>query len=264
MRAASGIGFLFAVLAWASLLNTAGCSGGSSNWARKHKTLSSKESLELAMESEQPDERRRGVVGLAKSPDGRSEWAVKVFDTLARTDPDTMVRCAALRAIAPAVDPARVETCLLLLDPSDVNRKRVRAAPPLVRWCAARLLFEAVQRQAFEASQSDAIATLLIGRIPVEDDSNARLAMIETLGFFPERRVLDALVDAMDGPNFAIDHAAEISLARLTGVTHDHQPDAWRKWLAETEDPFANSGALPASLASKDSKAKWDFLGWME
>lgn len=241
-----------------------GCSGGGKKWADRHKHRSSREYLDMATESERPDERRKGVIGLAKSSDGKTEWARKVFDTLARTDPDMMVRCAALRALVPLVDAPTAETCLVLLKSPTSASDGVKEAPGPVRWCAARLLNIAVRNAAFDEQQRGPIVETLITRLPEEPDQNAKLAMVEALGVFPERRVLEALISAMESQNFAIDHAAEVSLAELTGVTHDFNAEAWRQWLKEVDDPFANAGYMPPTLETGDKQKRWDWLGWME
>ncbi len=222
---------------------------------------SSAENLQMALDSPQPDERRRGVVGLSESRDGRSDWAVKVFDTIARTDSDAMVRRAALRAMERAPNEQCVETCLKILTSPDQRNEGVVSAPASVRWSAAQLLHVAVQTGAFGESQREGIIDTLILRIDRERDQHTRLAMIETLGYFPERRVLDPLMGVLPEDNFTYRHAAEVSLARLTGVTHEYDPDAWKNWLASVEDPFASRGRIPEALMRK-SKSKSAGLDW--
>ena len=41
----------------------------------------------------------------------------------------------------------------------------------------------------------------------------------------------------------------ERSLAMLTGLTHDYDPDDWTAWLTSSVDPFASAGHVPGSLA---------------
>ncbi|MBK8269321.1 MAG: HEAT repeat domain-containing protein [Planctomycetes bacterium] len=226
---------------------------------------SSREYLDMALESKVADERRRGVVGLAKSADGQTEWAAKVFDTLARTDTDAMVRCAALRAMSRCNEASRVETCTILLTSPVRKHEGVREAPPPVRWNAANLLLHVIRTSDVTPEDREMLITTLIERIRAESDHSTRLAMLETLGYFPERRVIEALIDALVTENFAVAHTAELSLASLTGVTHDHDVDAWRAWLQETQDPFASAGHLPESIARElDSRPKWDLLEWWE
>lgn len=219
--------------------------------------------LNMALESNQADVRRRGVIGLSESNDAQSAWAVKVFDTIARTDTDVMVRCAALRALKPVVDAERIPTALKLLRSADEMIVDVRPAPPTVRWSAARLLWVAVRAGAYREDQRESILDTLSSRLAVEADPNTRLAMVETLGYFQNERVLPMLIDAMEQDDFAAQHAAENALAVLTGQTYGHDPAAWRQWLGETDEPFAHAGEMPEELVTEHSKPKWDWLaGW--
>ncbi len=241
----------------------AGCSqSGERKWYTFERGKSSDEYLNMALESESPDERRRGVIGLADGPDATSSWAVKVFDTIARTDLDAMVRCAALRALRPTAGDERVPLLLRLLRSPDEPFEDMRKAPAPVRWAAARLLFIVVHNGAFaESRQSDIVKTLL-DRLGRERDHNVRLTMIDTLGFIAAEPVVGALIDVLVDEDFAIKHAAELALASLTGVTHGHDPDAWRQWFAQTSSPFGNAGEMPEELQVKGDKPRWDWLEW--
>lgn len=219
----------------------------------------------MALESPNADERRRGVVGLAEGSDGKRDWAVKVYDTLARTDPDAMVRCAALRALVPCDESPRVDTCIKLLRSAKEQFEGVREAPATVRWRAALLLGHAVRSGTFTDEERGRIVETLIDRGATEPDQNARLAMIETLGYFPERRVIESLIGTLESDNFTLQHAAEMSLAMLTGVTHNHDPDAWTAWYKSAADPFEKAGTMPpAALSKRGAKSHWDWLGWWE
>jgi len=225
---------------------------------------SSKQWLDMALDSEHPDDRRQGVIGLAKSVDATSKWAVKVYDTIARTDADPMVRRAALRALLRVANADRVATAIKLLKSREVRYKDVRPASAPVRWGAARLLMAVVYHYAFREDQREEIVTALLDRLAKEKDQNVRLTLIDTLGYFPEKPVLVALIDAMDQDDFAVQHAAEMALVSLTGVTHHHDPDAWRTWLGRTDDPFAHAGEVPKELHARRAKPRWDWLYWWE
>jgi hypothetical protein len=255
---------LYAALILSTSLSVVGCNSPK-NKRKFEGRKSSREYLNMATDSTVADDRRRGVVGLAKSSDGQTDWAAKVFDTLARTDPDAMVRCAALRALAHCDQPSRIDTCIKLLTSPVRKHEGVREAPPVVRWNAANLLLHSVRTSDLTDEQRDAVISTLIDRVRAESDHNTLLAMIETLGYFPQKRVIEALIESLVTENFAVMHTAEVSLATLTGITHDHDVDAWRAWLKETQDPFASAGHLPASIARElESRPKWDWLEWWE
>ncbi len=231
-------------------------------WFAAMRPKASKDWLNMALDSEHPDDRRRGVIGLAKTSDGTSPWTVKVYDTIARTDADAMVRCAALRALLKVPNEDRVSTSLKLLNSVDVRHDDVRKASAPVRWGAAKLLLAVVHNHAFREDQQTEIVDVLVARTGMEQDYNVRMTLIDTLAYFPERPVLDALIGALDHDNFAVQHAAEMSLVAVTGVTHRHDPDQWRRWLSQVDDPFAHAGETPQELQAHRSKSRWDWLRW--
>ncbi len=236
----------------------AGCSSSSHRWSFKRR--SSQAWLDMALEAPTPDERREGVVGLAESRDGTSPWAMEVFDTVARTDTDSMVRRAAIRAMCGAADASCVATALKLLKSSDERFGDVRPANGPVRGEAAKLLQQIVCASAFEESQRREIVEALLDRLDRDQDRDVRLTAIDTLSYFTERPIPSVLVEVLESEDdFALQHAAEGSLIVLTGTTHHHDPVAWRRWLRETADPFEHSGELPEEMAPQEHKSWWRF-----
>jgi len=216
----------------------------------------------MALEAETADERRQGVIGLSQSRDATSEWAMKVYDTVARTDTDPMVRCAAVRAMAAWAGSQQVPTALKLLKSGTVKIPDVRPAPGPVRWEAAKLLENIAREGGYEDSQKDEIVATLLDRAIKDQDRLVRLTVIETLGYFPQQPVPTTLVDVIGmEEDFALQRAAESALIMLTGVTHHYDVDAWRKWLAETPNPFEHAGEMPDELSNQKKKPvwQWDF-----
>lgn len=230
-----------------------------SDW-RPDVMRSSDEWMTMALESTHPNERRRGVVGLAESRDGASDWALKVFDTVARSDTDPSVRCAALRAMEQVAEPQSQATAVALLQSGTKRVEDVIPAPAAVRWGAARVLYAVAIKRGDAAAESTAVVATLIEASHRDPDHRVRVTVLDTLGFYRERSVPPALVDALDDEDFAIRRAAESSLVALTGVTHRYDADAWRAWLAKTADPFANAGQTPDGWDHSEEKPKWDWL----
>ena len=243
---------LLGVLVFAS-----GCSfSNSKHWLARPKT--SAQWLDQALEAKEADDRRRGVVGLSESRDGRSDWAMKVYDTIARTDRDAMVRCAALQAMTPSAGAREVPTAVGLL--SQERSKEIRPAPAAVRWEAAKLLLDIVRHGTYDVSGRKSIQDAFVERTRADKDRNVRLTAIDALGYFPEKAVADTLVDVLDSEeDFALVHAAELSLILLTGQTHDHSAKAWRAWFAETKEPFATAGAYPQAPELNRSRWQWPY-----
>ncbi len=231
-------------------------SGGSNGWFSRPK--SSSEWLDLALDAEHPDDRRRGIIGLAKSRDGAADWAMTVYDTVARTDHDAMVRCAALQAMAKSAGDPQVPTALGILNSTTQKEPTIRPAPGSVRWEAAKLLLRIVDRYAYAESRRQQIVDTLLQRLAGDPDRNVRLTVIDALAYFAQEPVPDALVEVLEEDDFALKNAAESALISLTGTTQHHDPIAWRQWLAETPDPFVNAGQAPAEVTA-DSRSKWQW-----
>lgn len=235
-----------------------GCSGGkNTSWIQKPK--SSKDYLDMALEAENADDRRKGVIGLARSGDGRTDWAMKVYDTIARTDVNAATRCAAVHALAPASGAEQTPTLVKLLSSATQKYDDVRPAPGAVRWEAAKALHSVTARGAYSPEQRGEIVQTLLDAASGDKDRNVRLSAIDALGQFPEPSVPPALVALLEEDDYALRHAAEVSLIALTGHTHDHSAEAWRAWLAQTPDPFAEAGRTPPELQTTDSGLKLEW-----
>ncbi len=72
-----------------------------------------------------------------------------------------------------------------------------------------------------------------------EDDDDARVATAIALGQYPQDRVFQGLVAALEIRQLAINEAARKSLQTLTGQDFGLEPEAWLKWYNEVDDPFA-------------------------
>lgn len=235
-----------------------GCSSGrSGGWFQRRKTT--EDWVNQALEAECPDDRREGVVGLAKSDEAGADWAFKVFDTIARTDTDAMVRCVAVRGMVDSHAAECVPTLIKLLESGGGHVAGVRAAPGPVRHEAAKALRQLVGDQAYEEPQRGEIIGTLLDRLARDGDRNVRLMLVDAMAYFQESQLLSALIDAMEEDDFAFRHAAERSLIALTGRTHHHNPVAWRAWLTSTDAPFAGAGTTPPELQQAKSKPRWEW-----
>ncbi len=249
-----------AICAWALVLLAfaAGC-GNRSGWNALRGGGGTRY-VDMALDSEQPDQRRRGVIGLSESRDGATDWAIKVYDSVARNDADAMVRWTALRALAQARAGSSAPTALKLLKSADKTYEDVRAAPPLVRQGAAMLLHALSDAGVVPPECRHELIETALASLRKERDHQLRLALIETLGYFPDRAAADRLIELLDDEDFAVVRSAEFALARMTGVTHRYEVAAWQAFFASESDPFARGGALPAELLREPDKPRWDWL----
>lgn len=225
------------------------CEKGRREWEAHRRTP--QQWLDVALEAKEPDERRRAVDRLAATRDGTSEWAVKGYDSIVRTDSDSMVRVAALRALRPAAGPETIPTLLKLLRPGEPP-KDCLSAPASVRWEAMRLLRDLATRGDATGPHHEEIITMLLHRTDLDADRNVRLAAVETLAFFPDRRALTALVEVLKERDFALQAAAEDSLRELTGHSEAYDADAWNRWITQTSDPFA-AGHAPDETGTREN-----------
>jgi len=213
-----------------------GCDSARRQWEEARR--SPNEWLDVALESPLPDDRRRAVNAIAASREGRSDWAVQAFDSIARTDIDATVRVAALRALRRSAGAATVPLTVKLLQPGP-PAEDVRAAPGIVRWEAALLLRDLARRSDVEPGMHESALTALLHRAVLDEDRNVRIAALEALGSFRDDRSLRALVAAMQDRDFAIQSAAEHSLVALTGERRGCDPDEWAAWLAAHPNALA-------------------------
>jgi len=237
-----------------------GCSKGSSGgWFEKKHT--SQEWLDMALESQSADDRRQAVIGLAKSRDGGADWAMKVYDTIARTDSNMMVRCAAVHAMGPNSCSEQVPTLLKLLNSRTHHYEDVRPADGPLRWESAKVLLVIIDDYRYRDDQRPQIVQALLERVARDDDRNVRLTAIDSLAYFAEEPIPSALVTAMEEDDFAVQSAAEQALISLTGMTFHHDPKAWRYWLSQTRDPFEKAGQIPegSQIVGRHRQWSWDW-----
>lgn len=209
-----------------------------------------------ALEGKTPDERRQAVIGLSNSRDADADWAIKTFDAIARTDVDATVRSASIIGLGRSADSRSVPTLIKIVEAVDADGTNVKKAAPVVRWDAMRLLARIVDRHTYEESQRPEIVRCLMDRARNEPDRNVRLTAIDTLAYFAESQIPPCLVECLESEDFAVRNAAEKSLIALTGATNQHDPDAWRGWLASHPDPFADAGKSPPELESRKSEGR--------
>lgn len=167
------------------------------------------------------EKRRLGITLISNSYFGGEEPYMKVYRE-AITDADPMVRAACARALgfhgAPE-DALPLATAL-----SDSSE--------LVRWESAK----ALQRIYNEA------AVPALNNAVVNDSSvDVRMAAANALGQYRERRVLEALIRALDDPSLGVSHHAQRSLRILTGENFGSDPVAWFDWSRSAAEPFAKA-----------------------
>jgi hypothetical protein len=203
---------------------------------------SASENYRLALEAPNADDRRDAVASIGESGYVTSADAFGVLDAVARTDASQHVRCVAVSAFSRYQDDRPAATVLAILQATP--DKKTEALPPNgdLREAAASVLADLCARGQVSDAQRETARDIFIKSADSDSPRPVRIVALRALGGFLDRRVLAPLVKALREQDFAIADAGERSLIALTGRTHDYDADAWEKWLANTQDPFAHAG----------------------
>jgi len=233
--------------------------------------LSPQQYLLVAVSDADPDVRRDAVARVAESDDYQTKWAIDGFIAIATLDTDAQARCVAVRALGRTNDRRAVETCLKILNHEDHPPQEIRPPGHLCRWDATQALTEMSARGVIPDELRVQARDTLLDRLANDAEAQVRCAAAEGLAHYSERDVVPPLIAGLNDENFAVAHACEMSLVRLTGETHDCSPYAWQQWYdTHKSAPFANAGHIPESRRApydgKIDKAAYktkQFFRWM-
>ncbi len=190
-----------------------------------------------ALQTENADQRRTLLRKVLESKRATSEWAVRIFALVARTDPDSQVRCLAIKGLRRTADERCAEPLLMILNHKD-HPKKVSPPTPEVRWDATEVLGYMSGFGAVPEEHRDRARRTLVRLVGGDPDRNVRIEAARGLAYYPDASVLTALIQALEDRDFAVRYEAEKSLEELTGQRHDYDPDAWRAWLGPNLERF--------------------------
>jgi hypothetical protein len=166
-----------------------------------------------------PDKRRRSINQLSNAPWGGEAPYLRTYRLLVN-DPDPTVRAASLRAIGNHGGTEDVPAITSYLTDKT----------SFVRWEAAMAL-----QRIHHASAIDP----LIKTLREDDDSDVRVAVANALAQYPDSRVFQALVGALNDDDFAVQQEAHKSLSLLTAQDFGIDGAAWLAWGNGAKDLFA-------------------------
>jgi len=163
-----------------------------------------------------PDLRRDSVAQLSAAPFGGEEPYLRLYRLLI-TDPDDTVRAACVKALG------------LHGTPEDVDRIIVRMSDssPVVRWQAAQALQKIHHPDAIDP---------LTKALAHDEDADVRQAAAEALGQYPRRSVFNALVEALEDPQYGVAAAARQALVTLTGYDFGTDTTLWLTYAKENAE----------------------------
>ncbi len=179
------------------------------------------EAARMMMDTTDPDNRRKGTVLIANSPFGGTDIYVSWYRDSVASEPNPLVRAVSVSALGRHGMPEDAVPIALCLDDEQFQ----------VRWEAAK----ALQRLHYPAVVPVLLATLR----DEDEESDIRVASAIALGQYPQDRVFQALVAALNTPLLSINEAARQSLETLTGEDHGLEPAPWLRWYNGVSNPFA-------------------------
>ena len=170
-----------------------------------------------------PDEVRKSIALLSRASFGGEEVYVRMY-RVQSDHPDATVRALCISALGIYGTVEDVPLLIRRLSHDDVAG---------VRWEAAKAL------QKIHSQETVAALSRRIARERdtfVEPDANVREASAFALGQYPEPRVFDALVGALNDTEFAVVSAARRSLNMLTGYDFGNDGTLWLIWAKRHPD----------------------------
>ncbi len=173
------------------------------------------------------DNRREGTVLIANSPFGGADAYLAVYRDRVAHETDPLVKAACINALGRYGAPRDAPAIALCLESSNKDPEH-----ELVRWEAAK----ALQR----IHDPQVVPALLLALRNPQEDTDTRVAAAIALGQYPQGRVFQGLVSALDAPELSVNAAARLSLTVLTGEDFGLDPRSWLLWYNGVEAPFAN------------------------
>ena len=198
--------------------------------------------LRTALKDPSPDERRIAVERIAKSGYITEDITFDALSLVLKTDSSTGVRQAAARALGHT---CKTQSAATLVEVLQYQEGTSTGRPP--NSTIRRACLEAIQQLAdngIELSSIPNIEQSVIAQLSNDPSRDVRIAAAQTLSRFQTTATLTALIDTLQLPDFGVAHAAEKSLNHLTGQDLGRDPEAWRQWLEQANDPFAQAGQL--------------------
>ncbi len=232
--------------------------GGCAKGQRKSRVWTQAQAERLlteALQSESPDERRRAIERVTDSKYGDSDVSVQTMSLIVRTDTSQVVRRIAARSLGQSRHASAFEPLWQVLDAPNHTQDIREPDAALRRACieAVDLLVQAGMSPDVESQLVRLVAQAMLA----DADRGVRIAAARLLRWFRHPDALDALIEVLRVPEFAVAYEAEQSLIALTGHTHNRRYDAWRMWREDADDPFADAGQTPPELAGNGQDRRW-------
>ena len=184
-----------------------------------------REAAEMMVDPHDPNRRREGALLIGNSLAGGAEANVNYYrDRVRAGEDDPGARAAFIRALAKwgSADDA------IIIAPHLADRDNMQ-----VRWEAARGL----QR----LHHPQVVPKLLETLGDATEVGDVRTEVAYALGQYPEDRVFQKLLEALDARELAVNLAVMESLKTLTGQDFGLDPGPWFRWYRDAPERFASA-----------------------
>lgn len=188
------------------------------------KPTSPTQAAKMMIDPYNADNRREGTLLISNSSFGGIDVYLALYRDMVDHERDPIVRAIAIRALARHGQPEDAMRILPHLTDENVQ----------VRWEAAKGL----QRLHIAATVSDLLKVLNNEGEKVD----VRIAAAAALGQYPEDRVFQGLLNALDERELSVNLAAAKSLETLTGQSFGLETSKWYAWYKEVA-PSGNAFA---------------------
>ncbi len=177
---------------------------------------------ELAVDTNNPENQRRGIALLANAPWGGAEPYIKLYRLYILENTDPLVKAFSIRALGRHGD---ASDALLIA-------QQLTSPYTIVRFEAAK---------SCSRVHDLAVVDLVWPRLVDErEESEIRTEIAVALGQYPTDSVFQALVAAIDQRELAVNLAALDSLQTLTGQDFGLDQSKWLQWKKTTSKAFLN------------------------
>ncbi len=183
--------------------------------------LSARQAARLMVDPHDPENRRLGTVAIANSPFGGSDPYLALYRDRAGHEPDPLVKAISITALGRHGAPQDAPLIAKALADTQFQ----------VRWEASKAL---------QRIHNPAVVPDLLRVLRKDDESpDVRVAAATALGQYPQDRVFQGLIGALDAPELAVNVSARRSLVILTGQDWGLDSEPWLAWYNATAEPFA-------------------------
>ena len=175
-----------------------------------------------ALDPYNPDLRREGVVLLSNAPFGGADVYLDMYRNYVEHETDPLVRAASITALGRH---GTAEDALLIAPWMSMSVTESQN----VRWVAAKALQRLHNPEVVEP-----LIDVLVKS--TETDGETKAAAAVALGQYPQDRVFQSLMVALDDRRLSVNVDAAQSLATLTGQSFGMDRVAWQRWYDGLKD----------------------------